>query len=292
MNKEFKRIGLICKPDSPEIAHTIQSLHTFLSEMDLSICIDPESSKYISVGDEHILKHSALIEQSDLIISIGGDGTLLGAARALVNSNVPLIGINLGRLGFLVDISPTEMQLQIKEILNGNYHEEKRIILNAKVIRKGELIYQQSAFNDVVIHRAQSPGVIEIDTTVDNVLLNSQRSDGLIIATPTGSTAYSLSGGGPLMQPSMNALILVPVNPHTLSNRPIVIDGDSKVDIRFSQRNYHQAQLSCDNILAPTILEGDTISIQRHEQRIHLLHPPEHNFFEILRVKLNWGRTP
>jgi len=291
MNKEFKKIGLICKPDAPEIAQTIQSVHSFLNEMNLSIYIDAESAKYIAAANENILNQQALVEQSDLIISIGGDGTLLGAARALVNSNVPLIGINLGRLGFLVDISPDEMQRQIKEILNGHYHEEKRIILSAKVIRKGELIYQQSAFNDVVIHRAQSPGVIEIDTSVDGVLLNSQRSDGLIIATPTGSTAYSLSGGGPLMQPSMNALILVPVNPHTLSNRPIVIDGDSKVDISFSQRNYHQAQLSCDNILAPTILEGDTVSIQRHEQRIHLLHPPEHNFFEILRVKLNWGRT-
>lgn len=291
MNTTFKKIGLICKPNSAEIAPTIKDLYRFLISLKLEVFIDLEAAKYIEAG-EHSYDHQTLVQKSDLIISIGGDGTLLGAARALVNSKVPLIGINLGRIGFLVDISPDEMKLGIKAILTGHYHEEKRIILNAKVYRDGELIHQQSAFNDVVLHRTQSAGVIEIDTSVDGVLLNSQRADGLIIATPTGSTAYALSGGGPLMHPSLNALVLVPINPHTLSNRPIVIDGNSRVDLRSTQRNQHQAHLSCDNVALPTVNDGDTVSIQQHDEKIHLLHPPGHDFFEILREKLNWSRTP
>ncbi|ORU93409.1 MAG: NAD(+) kinase [Cycloclasticus sp. symbiont of Bathymodiolus heckerae] len=292
MNTQFKRIGLISKPDANDISAPLQALYKLLTNAGIKVYIEPETARHISLSSEQITPLESLAEHCDLIMSIGGDGTLLSAARALVNTNVPLIGINLGTLGFLVDISPEEMGDKIKQILEGKYHEEERIILNTRIIRNNVVIHEQSAFNEVAIHRLKSPGLIDIETYVDEKFVNSQRSDGLIIATPTGSTAYALSGGGPLMSPSLDAIVLVPINPHTLSNRPIVIDGKSEVGIKFSQRDKHKAQLTCDNVILPDVLEGDLVSIKRYENKIRLLHPTDHDFFNILRVKLGWSRAP
>lgn len=292
MNTQFKRIGLISKPNATDISTTVQALYKLLRQADINIVIDPETAHHISLPAEQVMGLDSLAEQCDLIMSIGGDGTLLSAARALVDKKVPLVGINLGRIGFLVDISPEEMNVEIKQILEGKYHEEERIILNTQIIRNNAIIHEQSAFNEVAIHRLKSPGLIDIETYVDHRFVNSQRSDGLIIATPTGSTAYALSGGGPLMHPSLDAIVLVPINPHTLSNRPIVVDGNSEISIRFSQRDKHKAQLTCDNVILPSILEGDLINIKRHRNKIRLLHPTNHDFFNILRVKLDWSKAP
>ncbi|AFT67499.1 MAG: NAD+ kinase [Cycloclasticus pugetii] len=292
MNTKFKRIGLISKPNATDISATVQALYTLLIDANINIVVDEETAHHISLPSEHIMSISELADQCDLIMSIGGDGTLLSAARALVDKKVPLVGINLGRIGFLVDISPEEMNVQIRQILEGHYHEEERIILNTQIIRNNTLIHEQSAFNEVAIHRLKSPGLIDIETYVNQRFVNAQRSDGLIIATPTGSTAYALSGGGPLMHPSLDAIVLVPINPHTLSNRPLVVDGKSEIGIRFSQRDKHEAQLTCDNVILPSILEDDLINISRHENKIHLLHPTNHDFFNILRVKLDWSKAP
>lgn len=292
MNTQFKQIGLISKPDTKDISKTVQSLYKLLKKADVQVFIDPETAHHISLPDEQIMPPSSLANRCDLIMSIGGDGTLLSAARALVNTNVPLLGINLGRLGFLVDISPTEMAVQLKQILEGSFHEEERIILNTQIVRDDHVVHEQSAFNEVAIHRLNSPGLIYIETYVNQRFVNAQRSDGLIIATPTGSTAYALSGGGPLMHPSLNAIVLVPINPHTLSNRPIVVDGNSEINLRFSQRDKHEAQLTCDNLVLPEILEDDLIHIKRHPNKIRLLHPTDHDFFNILRVKLDWSKAP
>jgi len=292
MNTQFKQIGLISKPDTKDISKTVQSLYKLLKKADVQVFIDPETAHHISLPDEQIMPPSSLANRCDLIMSIGGDGTLLSAARALVNTNVPLLGINLGRLGFLVDISPTEMAVQLKQILEGSFHEEERIILNTQIVRDDHVVHEQSAFNEVAIHRLNSPGLIDIETYVNQRFVNAQRSDGLIIATPTGSTAYALSGGGPLMHPSLNAIVLVPINPHTLSNRPIVVDGNSEINLRFSQRDEHEAQLTCDNLVLPEILEDDLIHIKRHPNKIRLLHPTDHDFFNILRVKLDWSKAP
>jgi NAD+ kinase len=183
------------------------------------------------------------------------------------------------------------MDEKLQEILNGKFHSEERIILEAKLIRDGNVVHQLSAFNEVVLHRSQTSGMIEIDTAVNGIHLNSQRSDGLIVSTPTGSTAYALSGGGPLMHPSLDALVLVPISPHTLTNRPIVLNGKSTIDIQFGQRSHHHAQVSCDNVLMPPLIKGDTVNIKRHKKRVQLLHPTEHDFFGILRAKLDWSRT-
>ena len=292
MNTLFKRIGLISKPDATDISATVQSLCQLLSNFGLTLLVDPETALHIEIPSEQVISVDTLGDHCDVIISLGGDGTLLSSARSLVGKSVPLIGINLGRLGFLADISPTEMATKLQQVLEGAYLEEERIILNAQIIRQQEIIHQQSAFNEVAIHRLNSPGLIDIDTYVDDKFVNSQRSDGLIIATPTGSTAYALSGGGPLMHPSLDALVLVPINPHTLSNRPLVVDGRSHIGIRFHQRDQHQAQLTCDNVILPSINEDDFISIKRHEHKIKLLHPTDHDFFNTLRAKLGWSRAP
>jgi len=291
MNTQFKQIGLISKPDSEDISAPVKALYELLTNAGIKVFIEPETAQHLSLSSDNIFPIEALAECCDLIMSIGGDGTLLSAARSLVNTSVPLIGINLGTLGFLVDVSPEEMDIKIKQMLEGEYHEEERIILNARIVRDGQIIHEHAAFNEVAIHR-KSPGLIGIETYVDDKLVNSQRSDGLIIATPTGSTAYALSGGGPLMSPSLDAIVLVPINPHTLSNRPIVVDGQSKIGLRFNQREKHYPQLTCDNIMLPDLIEGDTVSIKRHEKKVRLLHPTDHDFFNILRVKLGWSRTP
>lgn len=292
MNTEFKRIGLISKPDAADIKDTVQSLCDLLKSAGITVYIDPETAQHVELPSERIIQTELLAKHCDLIMSIGGDGTLLSSARSIINTRVPLIGINLGRLGFLVDISPEEMHAKIQQVLEGQYHKEERIILIAKIIRNNEVIHEQSAFNEVALHRLKSPGLIDIETYVDDKFVNAQRSDGLIIATPTGSTAYALSCGGPLMHPSLNAIALVPINPHTLSNRPIMVDGNSHIGIKFSQRDKHCAQITCDNVILPDLLEGDFISIKRHPNKIHLLHPTDHDFFNTLRVKLDWSRAP
>jgi len=292
MNIQFKRIGLISKPNAPDISPTIHALCTLLIELGVTVHIDPETACHTDLASDNIVPVDELAKNCDLVISIGGDGTLLSAARALVNSNVPLIGINLGRLGFLVDISPKEISDKVQQVLCGAYHAEERIILKTQIIRDGRIIHQQSAFNEITLHRLKSPGLIDIETYVDNNFVNSQRSDGLIIATPTGSTAYALSGGGPLMHPSLDAIVMVPINPHTLSNRPIVVDGKSNIGIKFSQRDNHKAQITCDNVILPDTMEGDFISIKRHNNKINLLHPTDHDFFNTLRVKLGWSTAP
>ena len=292
MNTKFKRIGLICKPDATDITPTLLILHKLLKQFGVSVYVDHETARHIEFSSEQIIHIDELAEHCDLVMSIGGDGTLLSAARALVNQQVPLIGINLGRLGFLVDISPEDISSKLKQVLEGQYRKEERIILNTQIIRDQTVIHEQSAFNEVALHRLKSPGLIDIETYVDDKFVNAQRSDGLIIATPTGSTAYALSGGGPLMHPSLDAMVLVPINPHTLSNRPIVVDGKSLIGIRFSQRDKHRAQLTCDNVILPDLLEEDFINIRRFDNKISLLHPTDHDFFNILRAKLGWSRSP
>jgi NAD+ kinase len=292
MSITFKNIGLISKPDTSDISDTVNTLCDLLTDMGLNLYADHQTASHRVFDKDRIKDISTIAKHCDLIMSIGGDGTLLSAARALVNENIPLLGINLGRLGFLVDISPSEMTVKLKEILAGNYHEEDRIILNAQIVRDEQIIHEQTAFNEVAIHRSNSPNLIEIETLINGKFLNAHRSDGLIIATPTGSTAYALSCSGPIMEPSLDALVLVPINPHTLSNRPIVIDGKSAITVCVSQREKQQSQITCDNVILPLISEGDVIRIQQHPKKIRLLHPIDHDFFDILRKKLDWSRTP
>lgn len=264
-------------------------LYDFLIKRDYKVFVDAHFISFIKGTQLEYCKLSELGERCDLAITIGGDGTLLTAARTLAAHDVPLVGINMGRLGFLVDISSSEMLAKLEQILNGEYVAEERFLLEAKIFRGDRLVREQSALNEVVVQRWATTGMIEFDTFINGVYLNSQRSDGLIVSTPTGSTAYALSGGGPILYPSLNAIVLVPINPHTLSNRPIVVDGNSQVEIAFTQKKPISTQVTCDDISISEIEKTDRIRIEKSTRTVKILHPVGYNFFEILRAKLNWS---
>ena len=289
MQTPFKTIGIIGKPSDPSITETLTGLYNYLMQHQYSVCVAENSVRFIKNHAVEAYSMAELGQHCDVVIAVGGDGTFLAAARAIVAYDIPLIGINLGRLGFLVDISPNQLPDRLHRLLQGHYTEEKRYLLRAKIIRDNQVIHEETAVNEVAIHRWVTPSMIEIVTKIDNVFLNSQRSDGLIISTPTGSTAYSLSAGGPILYPSLNALVLVPLNPHTLSNRPIVIHDSAEIEISFCQTKQINALVTCDHIQIPDVLISDKILIKKDPKPIRILHPEGHDYFKILRNKLNWS---
>ncbi|QSA98529.1 NAD(+) kinase [Methylococcus sp. EFPC2] len=288
MPTAFRNVALIGKPDAERIAETLPALYAHLRHRGLNVIVESACANLIDGDCENRPLHD-MGDGSDLAIVVGGDGSLLSAARILAEHEVPLIGVNLGRLGFLVDISPQMAIKSLDEILDGRYRAEDRLLLQARVERNGRVVCEQTAVNEVVIHSWNSTSMIEIVTFIDGVFLNSQRSDGLIVSTPTGSTAYALSGGGPILYPTLNAMVLVPINPHSLTNRPIVIDDDSVVEIAFRPSKQFRARLACDNVPLPDVEPEDRIRIARAPRPFRILHPLNHDFFEILRVKLNWS---
>lgn len=290
MRSSYKIVGIISKPSDPSITDTLNKVCGYLLAQGYKVCVTGDGLRFLQDQGVALCTPGDMGACCDLVIAVGGDGTFLAAARAIVAHDIPIIGINLGRLGFLVDISPGDLPDKLHRILQGAYREEERFLLRAKIIREGEVIHEETAVNEVVVHRWITPSMIEIVTKIDGVFLNSQRSDGLIISTPTGSTAYSLSAGGPIISPSLNALVLVPLNPHTLSNRPIVIPDSCEIEISFCQTNQINALVTCDHIEIPQVLISDKILIKKEPKPIRILHPEDHDFFLILRNKLNWSR--
>jgi NAD+ kinase len=288
MQRTFHRIALIGKPDAEHIAETLPSLYTHLLRRGCDVVVESGCAQFLS-GSPQTRDLSELGARCELAIVVGGDGTLLTAARVLADQDIPLIGVNLGRLGFLVDISPQEALAKLDEILDGHYSAEERNILRSKILRGDRVIREQTAVNEVVIHSWSATSMIEIVTEIDGVFLNCQRSDGLIVSTPTGSTAYALSGGGPILYPTLKAIVLVPINPHTLTNRPIVIADDSVVEITFRPSKQFKAQVACDNVSIPDVEIHDRIRIAKEPRPFRILHPLNYGFFEILRAKLNWS---
>lgn len=289
MPRPFQTIGIIGKPSDSGISDTITRVCAYLTAENYRVLVAENSAEFVQNINVQACDVSEFGKHCDVVIALGGDGTFLAAARAIVAHDIPLIGVNLGRLGFLVDISPSALPETLSEMLAGNYTEECRYLLRAKIVRDGQIIHEETAVNEVAIHRWITPSMIEIITKIDGIFLNSQRSDGLIIATPTGSTAYSLSAGGPILYPSLNALVLVPLNPHTLSNRPIVIHDNAEIEISFCQNKQINALVTCDHIEIPDVLISDKILIKKEPSPIRILHPNGHDFFEILRNKLNWS---
>jgi NAD+ kinase len=289
MPAEFKTIGLIGKYGDPGIAQSLSAMAGFLKEHHLEVWLDDETARTVPHLGLDICNRAELGERCDLAVVIGGDGTILNAARTLSEAGIPLVGINLGRLGFLADISPTYMLDVMKEILAGNYSSEERFLLQGKIIRDGNTIQECDAFNEVVVHKWNMARMIEFETHVNGLFMDVQRSDGIIVSTPTGSTAYALSGGGPILMPTLNAISLVPICPHTLSNRPVVINGDSNIAIVVRDCNIDHAQMTCDGQTNYDLCDGDRIEIKKKPRLIRLIHPANHDYFHILRAKLRWG---
>ena len=288
MTSEFKTIGIISKFSDLSIGGTITTLINFLFERNLEVILDESAAKTLPPSELDTVGLEQLGQRCDLAIVVGGDGTILHSVRALADHNIPLVGINLGRLGFLADISPDQMMDKLDEILAGQYHCEERFLLVSQVERDGQIINEGYAFNDVVIHKWNSVRMIEFDTYVDGQLVNRQRSDGMIVSTPTGSTAYALSGGGPILHPSMNAIILVPVCPHTLNNRPLVIDGDCQVELLVKPGSQPHVRITLDGQDNFEIHDDDRILIRKKNKPIHLIHPAGHDHYQLLRAKMGW----
>ncbi len=291
MSTQFKRVGLFGKPGALEAWDTIGRVIDFLRDqgcevvLETECCPDFPHARYGATS----LPRDQLCHQIDLGIAIGGDGTFLNAARDIVACQVPLLGINLGRLGFLADFSPDGLEETLSAVLQGDYIEEARALLEARIFEGEEMVFRQLALNDVVVHKRDTPRMIEFDTFVDDHFMMRQRSDGLIIATPTGSTAYALSAGGPIMDPRVDALALVSINPHTLSNRPVVIPGHSTVKVIPHKNCTGSAKVVCDGQKTFEIQAQHTTVVAQFGQKLIMLHPRGYNYYDILRTKMAWG---
>ncbi|WOX07322.1 NAD(+) kinase [Microbulbifer pacificus] len=285
---EFHTIGLIGRTESDSAVLSLMRLMEFLEREGYSVVLEKNTANDVANHKARVSSKEKLGELCDLVIVVGGDGSLLGAARALAKFSVPLLGINRGRLGFLTDITPDEIEQKVGEVLAGKYMAESRFLLDMSVTRDGKQIGKGSSLNDVVIHPGEYIRMIEFDLFIDGQFVYTQRSDGLIVSTPTGSTAYALSGGGPIMHPKLDAIVVVPLNPHTLSSRPIVVEGSSEFKIIVSEHNATHSYVTCDGHDQVVTEPGDIVRIHKKPYRLTLIHPLQHNFYETCRSKLNW----
>lgn len=288
LNSPFKSVGLIGRQRSPQSIECIQSLCGLLAKLNCDIYIEEETASFISDSFHPILDKTEFGKQTDLVIVVGGDGSLLNAARLVVEHNTPVLGINRGRLGFLTDIRPTDIEKQVTAVLQGHYLEEQRFLLEADVIHQQQSIHSDIALNEVVLLPGQFTHMIEFEIYIDKQFVCAHRADGHIIATPTGSTAYSLSGGGPILHPELEAMVMVPMFSHNLSSRPVVISNQAVIDIITIPRFETAPQMSCDGQTRVPVAAGDVLHIRKHPHYLRLLHPRDYNYFETLRTKLHW----
>lgn len=285
----FKNIAIITNNSTSEIIHTLQAVIEYLQGLGKEVILDEFSTHLVPNVKLPQGNAEYFGRNCDLAIAIGGDGTMLRAAHLLADFNIPLLGINRGRLGFLADIPANAVIRYLDEILNGNFIEDERFQLHCEIESKGKTLMESHAFNDVIIQKGNIAKLIELETFVNGNFLHRQRSDGMIISSPTGSTAYALAGGGPIIHPALNALVLVPICPHTLSNRPVVIGGNSVVEVIIGTPQVDRAYLTCDGEVVCEPVTGDKVIIQKKDKRIRLIHPADHDHFKILRDKLDWG---
>ncbi|ANF58287.1 NAD(+) kinase [Halotalea alkalilenta] len=295
---QFRTVGLIGRPGSRYTDETLRRLLRFLLARGHRVVLE-EGVEYIdaaadeAVPNQHIMRAglATLGANCDLAIVVGGDGSMLGAARSLCTSGTPVVGVNQGRVGFLTDISPDDMELKLAELLSGHFELEERFLLDSTVEREGVSVARAHALNDVVVHPGQVARMIEFDLYIDDLFVYRQRSDGIIIATPTGSTAYALSAGGPILHPKLDAVVLVPMFPHTLSSRPLVVPADSEIRLHVCGKLDQQPLLSCDGQTQLLTHAGDVLRIRRKPERLKLLHPLGHSYYESCRSKLGWSNN-
>ncbi len=285
-NKAFKNILLMGRPGANGIVETLEALSRYLMTQNVGIWIEQSVAELMSECSYSVVTSDHIPSEVDLIIVVGGDGSLLQAARVAIHHDLPVLGINRGRLGFLTDILPDHLEA-VGDVLAGHFFREERFLLRAELFSYDSIVYDSVALNDVVLLPGNGVHMIEFDTYVDGQFVCNQRADGLIVATPTGSTAYSLSGGGPILHPKLNAIVLVSMFPHRLSSRPIVVDAESEIEIHVKQSSPH---LSADGLLKVEVPSGSKIIIKKLPQKLSLIHPEDYNYFARLREKLGWER--
>lgn len=290
MSKTFGKIAMLGRVSDVRVRDTLQGLAPHLIDRGAEVMVADDLEIEFSQASVSRMPEQDLARQADLFIAVGGDGTMLYAARLVAEHEVPVLGINRGRLGFLADVTPDAMLRSINEVMAGNYTIEKRLLLRAEVFENGQSRIRERALNDVVVQKWQAGRMLEFETYVDGQYVNSHSSDGIIIASPTGSTAYALSCNGPIVQPELDALILVPISPHTLSDRPIAIPATRTVEIRLLERDETRARVICDGRATAELDVDGVLRVGAASQRLHLIHPPGYDYYRILRSKLQWGR--
>lgn len=282
----FQRIVLMGGRRQDAVQETLLSLRDFLQTRGYGVEFDETTASWL-LGAQTGVPIAQLHEACDLLIVVGGDGSLLQAAKIAVPQSLPVLGVNRGRLGFLTDISPQEFD-KIEQVLRGDYQEERRFLLHAELHHQHEITERWEALNEIVLSPGNVAHMIDFEVAVDEQFVCDIRADGLIVATPTGSTAYALSGGGPILHPALNAMVLVPMFPHTLSNRPLVVAGDSEVSIHVTLNNEATPFVSADGQKRVPVALGDTLLIRKHPQQLRLIHPRDYQYFQTLRSKLGW----
>lgn len=288
MTAQFRKVGVVGRSRQQGLEGVLGDLLAALAEAGAEVLLEDRFGEFAGRGLA-VCQRSAIGSEADLIIVLGGDGSMLSAARSLLQFGKPMLGINRGRLGFLTDISPDRLREQIGAVLRGDCSSEERFLLDVCVERQGQVIAEGDALNDVVVNSGTSARMIEVELYIDDEFVNRQRADGLIVSTPTGSTAYSLSGGGPIMHPSLDALLVLPMFPHALSSRPIVIRGTSEIRIDVLARNRIHPPVTCDGQVNMTARPGDSVVLRRNPAVLTLLHPPGYSFYASCRDKLQWS---
>jgi NAD+ kinase len=290
MSAPFKTVALFGKQQSDGVAQTLAEIGAYLDRRGIRVVYEAGVAQALGRTDVAAASVARLGEAADLAVIVGGDGTMIGIARELAPHGVPLVGINFGRLGFITDIPLLQWTEALGAVLDGQFEAEDRTMLQAHVSRDGERVFEASALNDVVVSRSSRAGMIDIQVHVDGLFMYGQRADGLIVATPTGSTAYALSCNGPILHPTLDGLVLVPVAPQALSNRPIVLPASSV--IRMSVADGRDPRVNCDMQTFADLQIGDVIEVRRGPHAVRFLHPIGYSYYATLRSKLNWHEMP
>ncbi|MCK9388025.1 MAG: NAD kinase [Sulfuritalea sp.] len=286
----FPTIALIGKYQSREIAESLLTLAAFVGGRGVEVLLEEDTAAAVGAHGYAVASYEMIGARADLAVVLGGDGTMLNSARRLAEFEVPLVGINQGRLGFMTDIALDAMIDSVAALLDGKFSREQRFLLNAEVLRSGELVFQTLALNDVVVNKGDIGRMIELEVKVDGELIHILRADGLIVSTPTGSTAYALSANGPILHPSVPGIAIVPLCPHALTNRPITVSDGSMIDIALLPP--HDARIHFDGQTRFDARAGDVVRMVRSRHNITFLHPPGYSYFAMLREKLQWSSTP
>jgi NAD+ kinase len=285
----FRNIALVGNDADIRVCESVSILASHLTGRGCSVIVN-EGAKFAFDVPVTRLPEPQIAAKADLLIAVGGDGTMLHAARLAGPKSVPVVGVNRGRLGFLADVGPADMRDRLDEILTGRFVPDRRAMLQATLRHEGSPDRTCHALNDVVLQKWQTGRMLDFETWIDGRFVNNHGGDGIVIATATGSTAYALSCGGPIVYPDLDALVLAPICPHTLSDRPIIVRSSSTIEVRIVERADIRAQATCDGVSLGELLPGDRLMVRPAHWSVTLLHPPDHDYFRILRSKLRWGR--
>lgn len=282
----FRRVALVGRTGSPHVVDSLNAVLATLTKAGVELVLESDTASMLGrVGG--VARHS-IGDRADLIVVVGGDGSILGVARDVAHTGVPVLGVNRGGLGFLADISPSQIGDKLGAVLRGDHTVEDRFLLDARVYREGEEVTVATALNDVVVHAGTVSRMMDLRLAIDEEYVYEQRSDGLIVSTPTGSTAYALSAGGPIMHPKLDAVVIVPMFPHTLASRPLVVHGESRISVTIGGAAT-TPRVSCDSQIDQELQANDEVRIAKHRYPLRLAFPVTHNFYESCRSKLDWA---